>query len=71
MPLPGSFAPEHVFDSSRCLGYNLAVYMPPIENFLASEELKSAGLSENATFQFLLRAGYEQILRSQVDTEMQ
>lgn len=52
-------------------GFDLALYMPPLERFLAAEELKDAGLSENSNFQFLLRAGYEQILRAQDDVEME
>lgn len=45
--------------------------MPSIESFLNCEELKTAGLSENAAFQFLLKAGYEQILRTQSDMDVE
>ena len=53
------------------LGFDLAVYMPSLESFLNCEELKAAGLTENATFQFLLRAGYEQILRTHNDMDVE
>ena len=52
-------------------GFDLALYMPSLESFLACEELKTAGLTENPTFQFLLRAGYEQILRTQNDMDFE
>ena len=45
--------------------------MPPLESFLAAEELKKAGLTENTSFQYVFRAGYEQLLRAQDDTEME
>ncbi|CAB4038947.1 nuclear pore complex Nup133-like [Paramuricea clavata] len=52
-------------------GFDLALYMPSLESFLNCEELKTAGLTENPSFQFLLRAGYEQILRTQSDMDVE
>ena len=52
-------------------GFDLTLYMPSLESFLNCEELKTAGLTENPTFQFLLRAGYEQILRTQSDMDVE
>jgi hypothetical protein len=52
-------------------GFDLTVYMPSLENFMNCEELKTAGLTDNPTFQFLLRAGYEQILRTQNGMEIE
>lgn len=57
--------------TERFTGFDLAVYLPSIESFLNCEVLKAAGLTENATFQFLLRAGYEQVLRTQSDMDVE
>lgn len=53
------------------LGFDLSSYMPSLESFLNCEDLKAIGLTENATFQFLLRAGYEQILRTHGDMDFE
>ncbi|XP_028398502.1 nuclear pore complex protein Nup133-like [Dendronephthya gigantea] len=52
-------------------GFDLASYLPSLESFLNSEDLKAVGLPENSTFQYLLRAGYEQILRTHSDMDFE
>lgn len=42
----------------------LQEFLPSIESLSEAEELRNAGLSENAHFHFLLKSGYEQIARA-------
>lgn len=45
-------------------GMELQEFLPSIESLFEAEELRNAGLSENAHFRFLLKSGYEQIARA-------
>lgn len=42
-----------------------------MESVLTSDDLITAGLTDNATFQFLLQAAYEQIQRNYIDMDVQ
>lgn len=47
--------------------------LPPVEELLNSDLLREAGLTEDKSFQFLMRAGYEQLERvysSTTDTDL-
>lgn len=44
----------------------LTEFLPSLESLFEAEELRNAGLSENAQFRFLLKSGYEQIERVSV-----
>lgn len=48
------------------LGIELGEFIPSLESLFEAEELRNAGLSENAQFRFLLRSGYEQIARASI-----
>ena len=43
------------------VGLNLQQYLPGVEELLSCDELQE--LRDNASFQYLLRAGYEQLER--------
>ncbi|XP_068683953.1 nuclear pore complex protein Nup133-like isoform X2 [Montipora foliosa] len=45
-------------------GMELQEFLPSLESLIEAEELRSAGLSENTQFHFLLKSGYEQIARA-------
>lgn len=45
-------------------GMELQEFLPSLESLFEAEELRSAGLSENTQFHFLLKSGYEQIARA-------
>lgn len=49
-----------------CLGVELQEFIPSLESLIDGEELKNTGLSENATFHFLLKSGYERMERAAV-----
>lgn len=46
------------------LGDELQEFLPSLESLFEAEELRSAGLSENKHFRFLLKSGYEHIERA-------
>lgn len=47
-------------------GVELQEFIPSLESLIGGEELKNTGLSENATFHFLLKSGYERMERAAV-----
>ncbi|RMX50067.1 hypothetical protein pdam_00002883 [Pocillopora damicornis] len=47
-------------------GVELQEFIPSLESLIDGEELKNTGLSENATFHFLLKSGYERMERAAV-----
>ncbi|XP_046848153.1 LOW QUALITY PROTEIN: nuclear pore complex protein Nup133-like [Xenia sp. Carnegie-2017] len=52
-------------------GHDLHSCLPSMESVLTSDDLITAGLTDNATFQFLLQAAYEQIQRNYIDMDVQ
>ena len=47
-----------------CLGIELGEFIPSLESLLEAEELRNVGLAENHQFQYLLKSGYEQVMRA-------
>jgi len=54
------------FVSSPLLpGYDELAILPKLETLLTSQQLMDVGLTKDPTFQFLMKAGYEQLERIQ------
>ena len=47
------------------VGWDVLALLPPLDSLLSSGTLAGAGVAADHTFQFLVRAGYEQIGRVQ------
>jgi len=46
-------------------GYDELAILPKLETLLTSQQLMDVGLTKDPTFQFLMKAGYEQLERIQ------
>ena len=52
-----------------CLGFDLGCVLPEVEDLLSSPSLLEVGVAQGTQFQFLVRAGFEQLQRLQQNME--